>query len=197
MRTAIEIPVKFTSIGGLSDEELLKFCIENDHLRIERDAHGNILIMTPVTSITGNRNFNLATELGIWNKRHRRGKCFDSSAGFILPDTSMRSPDVAFVRNENIAKLDKEDKKGFFKICPDFVIELKSSTDSLKSLQRKMKDYISNRCALGWLVDADNQKVYVYDKDGSVIIHDNFKKPIRGKYFMSDFEIVLNDVLAF
>ena len=117
------------------------------------------------------------------------------SGGFILPDTAMRAPDVSFLLHETLKRLKPSENEGFYKTCPDFVIELKSKSDSLKTLQHKLKEYIKNGCSLGWLIDSNERKVYVYDKSGSVTIHDNFSKPLKGKYFMNDFEVVLEEIL--
>lgn len=189
------LTLKFDSIGGLTDEELLKFASENDHIVVERDSEGNIIIMSPVSSESSRQNAKILYEVMNWNNKHNKGEVYESSGGFILPDTAMRAPDVTFVLHETLRKLKPSDKEGFYKVCPDFVIELKSKSDQLKFLQDKMREYIKNGCSLGWLIDANEKKVYVYDKNGSVTIHDSFSKPLKGKYFMSDFEIVPEEIL--
>lgn len=190
-----ELPVNFNAIGGLTDEELLDFCTSNDHLRIERDALGNIIIMAPTYSETGEINFNLAMEIGIWNKEHQLGKVYDSSSGFILPNSAMRSPDVAFILHENLAKLSAEQKKGFYKICPDFVLELRSQTDLLETLQEKMKEFIANGASFGWIIDPIDKVAFIYDKDGSVELFYDFTKPLKGRYFMSNLSLILCEIL--
>lgn len=190
-----ELPVNFNAIGGLTDEELLDFCTSNDHLRIERDAQGNIIIMAPTYSETGEINFNLAMEIGIWNKEHQLGKVYDSSSGFILPNSAMRSPDVAFILHENLAKLSAEQKKGFYKICPDFVLELRSQTDLLETLQEKMKEFIANGASFGWIIDPIDKVAFIYDKDGSVELFNDYTKPLKGRYFMSNLSLILCEIL--
>jgi len=190
-----ELPVNFNAIGGLTDEQLLDFCTSNDHLRIERDALGNIIIMAPTYSETGEINFNLAMEIGIWNKEHQLGKVYDSSSGFILPNGAMRSPDVAFILHENLAKLSAEQKKGFYKICPDFVLELRSQSDLLETLQEKMKEFIANGASFGWIIDPIDKVAFIYDKDGSVELFNDFTKPLKGRYFMSNLSLTLSEIL--
>ncbi len=189
------LTLKFDAIGGLTDEELLKFSSENDHIAVERDSKGNIIIMSPASSESSRLNAKLLYAVMDWNRKHKKGEVYESSGGFILPDTAMRAPDVSFLQHETLKKLKPFEKEGFYKICPDFVIELKSKSDQLKFLQYKMREYIKNGSSLGWLIDTTERKVYVYDKNTSVTIHDDFSKPWKGKYFMSDFEIVLEEIL--
>lgn len=195
MQFVDELLVKVNSIGGLTDEELLKFCVENDHLRIERDAKGNLIFMAPTYSNTGNQNFKIAHVFALWNEQYKKGECFDSSAGFTLPNRAMRSPDFSFILRENLNKLTPAQKKGFYKICPDFVLELRSETDMVETLRDKMKEYMQNGATLGWLIDPIEKVAVIYDKDGSVTEFKNFDKPLRGKYFLSDFEIVFAEIL--
>ena len=190
-----EISVK--AFGGLTAEEFYRFCQDNDHLRIEREATGKIIIMSPTGSKSGNRNFNLSLLLGNWNQKHKKGYLFDSSAGFTLPNGATRSPDVSFVLKEKWEALSEEDQEKFAPLCPDFVIELRSKNDGLKSLQEKMEEYISNRTAFGWLIDPFEKKVYIYDQatDTRFELFDTFDQPLQGRYFMQDFSIVLDEVL--
>ena len=183
------------ALGPLTDDEFFHFCRTNDHLRIERDAQQNIIVMAPAGSYSGNRNFDIGTDFGIWNRKHRKGYCFDSSAGFKLPNGATRSPDVAFILKDRWEALSVDEQEKFAPICPDFVLELRSRTDSLADLQSKMQEYLSNGAAFGWLIDPYERRVYVYDTQQSVAVHDNFSQPLRGRYFMSDFEIVLANVL--
>jgi Uma2 family endonuclease len=189
------LPLKFDAIGGMTDEELLKFASENDHIFVERDKHGNIIIMAPTFSEYSKHNAQLLHAVMTWNDTNKIGEVFDSSGGFILPDTSMRAPDVSLVLNEKLNRLSEKEKTGFYKACPDFLIELKSKSDQLKTFQEKMNGYIENGCSFGWLIDIDESKVYDYDKDGSISIHTDFNIPLKGKYFMQKFEINLAETL--
>jgi Uma2 family endonuclease len=179
----------------LTEEEFLAFCELNRDIAIERDSSGNILVMSPTSSYTSEANGSIFAEVYLWNKKHKQGKVFDSSGGFILPNSAMRSPDVSFILNESFNKLSKEDKKGFYKLCPDFIIELKSPSDDLKMLQSKMQEYIQNGCSLAWLIDMEKQNVFVYDKEGNIEIHNNFSAALKGKFFMNTFEIILSEIL--
>ena len=179
----------------VTEEELLTFCESNREPAIERDSSNNILVMSPTSSYTSEANASIFAEVYLWNKKNKQGKVYDSSGGFILPNSAMRSPDASFISNESFKILSEDDKKGFYEICPDFIIELKSPLDDLKMLQSKMKEYIENGCSLAWLIDLDKQNVFVYDKEGNIEIHSNFRTALKGKFFMSTFEITLSKIL--
>jgi len=184
------------AFGRLSDEEFFHFCQDNDDLRIERDATGKIIIMGPTGSLSGNRNANLLTDFAIWNRKHKKGYIFDSSAGFTLPNGATRSPDVSFVLKDRWEALSQDEQEVFAPVCPDFVLELRSRNDSLKELQSKMEEYLANGTIFGWLIDPYERKAYIYDAQREMAVVDDFAQPLRGRYFMDDYEITLDDVLA-
>ena len=146
----------------MDDEEFFAFCAKNPDLRIEREANGDIIIIPPTGGETGNRNYDLIVQLGMWSKRDGRGRGFDSSTGFLLPNGAALAPDASWVLNNRLARLTREQKKGFVPLCPDFVVELTSPSDRLSRVQAKMQQWIENGVALGWLIDADQRTVYVY-----------------------------------
>ncbi|MGH8591066.1 MAG: Uma2 family endonuclease [Gammaproteobacteria bacterium] len=146
----------------LSDEDFFEFCRANRDWRIERTSDGDIIIMPPTGGETGKRNFDLTFVFGAWVKADGTGVGFDSSTGFTLPNGAKRSPDLAWVRLSRWNALTELERKQFPPLCPDFVVELRSETDSLADLQGKMQDYIDNGAALGWLIDPVERKVYVY-----------------------------------
>jgi Uma2 family endonuclease len=147
---------------NLTDDQLYEFCRLNADLRIELTAKGEMEIMPPTTGGTSKRNSELNLQLGTWAKQDGTGVVFESSAGFRLPNGAMRSPDAAWVKLSRLVGLPERDKEAFLPICPDFVIELRSRTDSLRALQAKMDEYIANGAQLGWLIDYQNRRVYVY-----------------------------------
>ena len=157
----------------LSDEQFFEFCQLNRDLRIERTATGELLIMSPTGGETGGRNFNLAVQLGAWSEQDGTGLGFDSSTGFKLPNGAERSPDVAWVKLNRWNALTPEQQKKFPPIAPDFVVELRSESDTLGSLQAKMQEWINSGVRLGWLIDRKHRKVYVYRPDLEVECLDN------------------------
>ena len=156
------LTVSLPAIAPMSDEEFYAFCQANHDLRIERTAAGDVVIMPPAFSDTGNRNFNLAVQLGIWEEKDGTGLGFDSSTGFTLPNGATRSPDASWIKLEKWNLLTGEEKASFAPICPDFVIELRSSSDTLSALQSKMEEYVENGVSLGWLIDRKNRTVHIY-----------------------------------
>ena len=167
----VNIPTTITL--KISHEQFLDLALANRDLQLERNATGELIIMPPTGSYTGKRNFDIAGQLWFWNRQTKLGEAFDSSTGFHLPNGSDRSPDAAWVKQEKWDTLSLEQKETFAPICPDFVLELRSKTDSLEKLQSKMKEYIENGTSLGWLIDQKNQRVEIYrpGKDVEILEH--------------------------
>ena len=165
--------INLPAIAPMTHEQFYEFCLANRDLRIERTASGEVVIMPPAFSDTGNRNFNIAAQLWNWTEEDGTGIGFDSSAGFTLPNGATRSPDASWIKLERWNALTEEQKASFAPICPDFVIELRSSSDTLTSLQEKMQEYIANGASLGWLADRENRTVYVYRPNQEPEILDN------------------------
>jgi Uma2 family endonuclease len=167
----VNIPTTITL--KISHEQFLDLALANRDLQLERNATGELIIMPPTGSYTGKRNFDIAGQLWFWNRQTKLGEAFDSSTGFHLPNGSDRSPDAAWVKQEKWDTLSLEQKETFAPICPDFVLELRSKTDSLEKLQSKMREYIENGASLGWLIDQKNQRVEIYrpGKDVEILEH--------------------------
>jgi Uma2 family endonuclease len=146
----------------LTDEQFHRLCRDNPELQFELTARKELVIMSPTGSKTGWRNSKINQRLANWAEADGTGISFDSSTGFTLPNGAKRSPDAAWVRKEIWEALTDEQQEEFAPICPEFVIELRSANDDLATLQAKMTEYIENGTHLGWLIDAKNQKVYVY-----------------------------------
>lgn len=154
--------VTLPAIAPMTSEQFYEFCLANRNLRIERSSSGEVIVMPPTFSDTGNRNFNLALQLGIWAETNGTGVGFDSSTGFTLPNGAMRSPDVSWIRRDRWEALTQAEKESFAPICPDFVVALRSTSDPLSRLQDKMQEYINNGALLGWLIDRKSRMVHIY-----------------------------------
>lgn len=159
---ALELPVRLRFERPLTDDELMAFCAQNDELRIERSKNGELIVMTPTGSGTGWRNAELNYQLSRWARETNLGLTFDSNTGFTLPDGSMMSPDAAWIAWPRWNALSQADQERFSPICPDFVIELRSPSDSLTDLQDKMRDWVANGAELAWLVDPSRKTVEIY-----------------------------------
>ncbi|PSF39126.1 hypothetical protein C7H19_03320 [Aphanothece hegewaldii CCALA 016] len=177
----------------MTDDQFGEFCQINRDLRIERTAEGEVIIMPPVYSESGEKNFNLTGQLAVWVKRDGTGKGFDSSAGFTLPNGAVRSPDASWIKKERWEAINNEQRQKFASICPDFVVELRSQTDSLKVLQKKMQEYLDNGALLCWLIDPIQKKVYIYRPDAEMVCLNN-PKTLSGEPILSGFVLDLSEI---
>lgn len=159
---SVPLVIRTSPSSRFSDEQFFDFCQVNKELRIERTAAGEIVIMSPTGGRTSQRNFNLAVALGVWSQQDGTGTAFDSSGGFRLPSGAVRSPDLAWVENARLDRLAAEAWERFLPLCPDFVVELRSPSDALADLQRKMEEYRDNGARLGWLIDPLARTIHVY-----------------------------------
>jgi hypothetical protein len=157
----------------LTDQAFEQLCHSNPELRLERTAQGELIAIAPSGSETGYYNSDISGQLWQWNRKLQRGITFDSSAGFTLPNGAIRSPDAAWIEKTRWQAIAESKRRKFAPICPDFVIELKSPSDDLSLLQRKLEEYINNGVRLGWLIDPENHQVFCYRPQQSVEIFDN------------------------
>ncbi|AGY59656.1 Uma2 family endonuclease [Gloeobacter kilaueensis] len=146
----------------LTHELFTALCRSNPDLRLERSPRGELIVMAPAGSNSGRRNARLNHRLLDWADRDRTGVVFDSSTGFTLPNGAIRSPDAAWIRRERWQALSLEQQEGFAPLSPDFVIELRSASDDLNTLQLKMEEYLANGVQLGWLIDPQARRVEIY-----------------------------------
>lgn len=154
----------------LTDEAFAQICQNNPNLRLERNAQGELIAMAPTGSESGRQNLSLSAQLWHWNQQTKLGVVFDSSTGFTLPNGAIRSPDTAWIGLSRWEAIAPEQRRRFAPICPDFVLELKSPSDELNTLQVKLEEYIDNGAQLGWLIDPEAQQVHCYYPKGAVEI---------------------------
>jgi Uma2 family endonuclease len=178
---------------GLSKEQFEILCRDNPDRRIELTVEGNLIIMPPTGFMSGWRNSKLAVRLGNWAEADGTGMCFDSSTLFTLPNGAKRSPDASWIRLERCNALTDEEKEGFAPICPDFVLELRSATDSLSVLQDKMTEYIENGAQLGWLIDPKNRCVHIYRPNLAAEILVNAES-VNGEPVLKGFVLNLGEI---
>ena len=146
----------------MTDAELERFIRVNDPARIERWGKERILMMAPAGGDTSGGNLEIGVQLQVWWKTHRKGRTFDSNGGFYLPDGSLLAPDASYLTAESFARLTPADRKGYYRICPEFVIELRSESDRLGELKKKMLRWIANGTELGWLIDLRKRHALIY-----------------------------------
>jgi Uma2 family endonuclease len=184
------LPLRFRPQTPMSDEELMRFCGANEAVRVERDANGEILVMTPAGSKTSRMNSRITRLLDEWAEEDGRGVAFDSNGGFTLPDGSMRAADAAWVDRTRWDALSARDQERFAPLCPDFVIELRSPNDGLTELKTKMEHWITNGARLGWLIDPENKTVSIH-RPGEQAEILTYPSSVQGNGVMSGFELVM------
>ena len=129
----------------MTDEEFAAFCAEHPDLSFETSASGELIVMPPTYTEAGMRSLEIGTQLQIWTRSDGRGRAAGSSTGYVLPNGARRSPDASWVLKQRIRELDKSVRKRFYRLCPDFVIELRPDSDRLTTPRKKMREWICKR----------------------------------------------------
>ena len=196
MRTAlneIELPVRLRTEVPLSDDEFARFCAANEPNRFERDANGEIIVMSPTGIEGGGMEEVVNWELGAWARSDGRGRVFGPATGFRLPDSSLRLADAAWISWDRLNSMSREQREGFGPICPEFVSEVRSRTDRLSPLKEKMQVWIANGAEVAWLIDPIERVVTVYRRGAEP---EEYVKPssVQGTGPIAGFELVLQRV---
>jgi len=146
----------------MTEDQFFEFCQINGELRIERSANGELVIMSPTGGESGNREAELIMQLRIWAKKDGRGTAFNSNTGFTLPNKAIRAPDASWVSNTRLQAFTKDEREKFLPLCPEFVVEIRSPTDSIRALKAKLQEYIDNGAQLGLLIIPETKRVLIY-----------------------------------
>ena len=158
---SLELPNEL--VLQVTQEQFEALAAANRDLQLERTSEGELIVNPPTGGESGKRNFSITGQLARWYEEHEDlGEGFDSSTGFRLPNGADRSPDASWISRERWESLTPKQRKGFVPLCPDFVVELRSESDSLPKLQAKMREYMDNGARLGWLIDPQNKRVEIY-----------------------------------
>jgi Uma2 family endonuclease len=196
-QTNVELPIAVNIPPALTltvtREQFVQLALANRDLQLERTATGELIVMPPTGSDTGNRNLEIEGQLWLWNRQTKLGKAFNSFSGFHLPNGANRSPDASWVRQERWNALTREQQKGFAPLCPDFVLEMRSESDNMAPLQAKMREYMENGARLGWLIDRKNKKVEIYRQGQEVEVLDN-PSTLSGEDVLPGFVLDLTEV---
>lgn len=185
--------INFNPVFDMTDEQFYQLCQLNPDVKFERNAKGELLIMSPTGGETGYYNSELNAEFVVWNRQTKLGVVFDSSTGFKLPNGGDRSPDVAWVRKERWDALTPEQKKKFPPIAPDFVLELMSPTDTLREIQAKMQEYMTSGVRLAWLIDPEGRRVEIYRPGQDIEVVDA-PETLSGEDVLPDFVLNLRAI---
>ncbi|WP_017660363.1 Uma2 family endonuclease [Baaleninema simplex] len=185
--------IDLTPFIQLSDRQFAQLCDNHPDIKFERNARGELIVMPPTGGETGNRNIELSADFVVWNRRTKLGYLFDSSTCFKLPNGGNRSPDLSWIRRDRWEALSPGDRETFPPIAPDFVLELKSPSDDIKTLREKMAEYLDAGVTLGWLIDRQAQTVEIYRQGREAEWRD---RPVTldGETVLPGFELDLNIV---
>ncbi len=178
---------------ALTDEQFFQLCVNNRDLNFERNAKGDLLIMPPTGGETSNRNIEIAYQVQAWSRQNKLGIAFDSSGGFKLPNGANRSPDASWIPVNKWNALTSQQQQKFLPLCPDFAIELRSPSDSLKETQDKMQEYLENGTILGWLINRKARQVEIYLQGKEVEILDN-PQTLSGENVLVGFVLALDNI---
>jgi len=187
-----ELPVLHSpALARLSDDEFFELCQANPTLNFERNAQQEIIIMPPAGSESSEYCSEANYQLQHWNRQKRLGHVYESSAGFKLPDSSVRSPDVAWLSQAKWAQLTPEQRRKFPPVCPEFMIEVKSPSDDLKMLQAKLDTYLTNGMQLGFLLDVEAETAYVYRPNQPIETVQGYDQELSGEPVLPGFQFDL------
>jgi Uma2 family endonuclease len=186
--------IVINNFPDMTDEEFYLFCLSNQQVQIERNEQGEIELMAAAGGDTGAREIELQRQVANWNHQYKLGVAFSPTTGFLLKHGAMRQPDVAWIRLDRWNALTAEQREKFVPIPPDFVAELRSTSDSVKPLQEKMERWMENDVKLAWLIDPKEQTSYIYRANGERIIVKGFDKTLSGEDVLVGFELNLSDL---
>ncbi|WP_201987196.1 Uma2 family endonuclease [Hymenobacter rubidus] len=181
---------------GFSDEDFFQFCQRNPDLRIERTANHEIIIMPPAGFESSSASASSVGLLFVWFLKSRLGRVLESSVGYTLPDGAVLSPDASWVSPERLATVTPEQLQKFPSLCPDFIIEVKSPSDRIPTLQAKMEQWLNNGVRLGFLLDTETETAYVYRPNHRVEIVQGFENELSGEPVLSGFRLDLREIKA-
>lgn len=177
----------------LTEKQFELLCRDNRDMRIELTAQGELVIMSPTGMKTGWRNSKLTQWMANWAERDGTGICCDSSTLFTLPNGAKRSPDVSWIRQERVDALTDDQQESFAPICPDFVLELRSPSDTVRFVQQKMDEYMANGAQLGWMIDPYTKRVFIYRPDQPVECLEN-PESVAGDPILPGFHLNVREI---
>lgn len=187
------IVLNLAAIARIDDDKFYEICRDNRDLKLELSANGELIVIPPTGGTTGKRNSDILADLIIWNRQTGLGVVFDSSTVFKLPNGANRSPDAAWIPLDKWNNLTSEQQEKFLPLCPDFIIELRSPSDSLKILQEKMQEFIDNGTVLGWLINPQDKQVEIYRQGREKEVLENPDR-ISGENVLPEFMLNLQAI---
>lgn len=187
-----ELPVLHGALmTRLSDDEFFELCQANPSLDFERNAQQEIIVMPPAGSESSEYCSEANYQLQHWNRPKRLGHVYESSSGFKLPDSSVRSPDAAWLSQAKWEQLTPEQRRKFPPVCPEFMLEIKSPLDDMTDLQAKMETYLANGMQLGFLLDVPAETAYIYRPGQPAEAVQSYDQELSGEPVLPGFRLDL------
>ncbi|HVF47561.1 MAG TPA: Uma2 family endonuclease [Pyrinomonadaceae bacterium] len=177
----------------MTPDEFWEFCAKNRKIRAELTKDGDVIIMPPTGFESSEKSIEIGSQLLNWAKKDGNGKVTDSNGAYVLPSGATYAPDAAWVKKDRLKHFTPEQMKKFLPLAPDFVIELRSESDSLDDSKAKMAEWIENGVQLGWFIDPQNKQVHIYRPDRDVRILDD-PAAVSGDDILPGFELDLSEV---
>jgi Uma2 family endonuclease len=187
------IPPHLVGLHSVTHEQFEELCRDYPDLRLELTSSGELIVMPPTGYQGSARCFGLVAQFGVWVKKDGTGVGFGPSAGWTLPNGAIRGPDVSWITRERADTLNEQEKQGFAHICPDFVVELRSRSDRLPTLLNKMEEYMANGALLGWLIDPQKRRVYIYEAGKEMVVLEN-PAVVSGEPLLHGFELQMEEI---
>ena len=187
------IPPHLIGLQSVTHRQFEELCRDYPDLRLELTSSGDLIVMPPAGARIDNRNLNLTYQFAAWARKDRTGIPFGPTAGFTLPNGAIRSPDASWMLREKWMSLSEFEQDRFAHVCPDFVVELRSRSDSLPTLLNKMEEYMANGASLGWLIDPQKRRVYVYRAGEEVMVLEN-PAVVSGEPLLRGFELQMEEI---
>ena len=187
------IPPHLIGLTHVTHRKFERLCREYPDLRLELTSSGDLIVMPPTGMETGKRNSNLTFQLESWARSDGTGCTFSCNVGFTLPNNAIRSPDASWMTRERYNNLSERDRQGFGHVCPDFVAELRSESDSLPTLLNKMEEYMANGASLGWLIDPKRRRVYVFRAGEEMVVLED-PAVVSGDPLLPGFELQMAEI---
>ncbi|HEX8429034.1 Uma2 family endonuclease [Hymenobacter sp.] len=175
----------------LTDDEFFLLCQHNPTLRLERNADHEIIFMPPAGAESSRKSGEVHFQLMLWNRQHQLGYVFESSAGFTLPDGSVRSPDASWVPKAAYDALTEAQRLRFPPVCPTLVVEVRSPSDGLAPLRRKMEIYLENGVEVGFLLDPTAETATIYRHGQAPVEISSFDSTLSAEPALPGFELNL------
>lgn len=179
--------ITFMPLQRMSPSDLLAFSQLNPSLTCEMNTNGSVILKMPLRQKYNQISNKIQDKLTNWNERSQEGIVLGNKIGFTLPNGAIRHPSVSWIKPYKM----NSQTEHLIESAPDFFVEFLTEADNANTMKMRMKEYILNGALLGWLIDVNNERLYIYKNDGTENIVENFQNPIDGGSILRGFDVKL------